>query len=353
MNNDSQHLSEAVIKLTQYSRGAGCGCKIAPKVLDEILKSNFTFPDNNKLLVGNHSKDDAAVYDLGNGTALISTTDFFMPIVDDAFDFGRIAAANSISDVYAMGGKPLMAIAILGWPVDKLPVEIAQKVIDGGRNICKEAGIPLAGGHSIDSQEPIFGLAVTGIVPIENLKKNNTAQEGDYLFLTKPLGVGILTTAQKRGLLKEEHLSVMIEQMTTLNKMGEELGKIKGVTAMTDVTGFGLLGHLIEMTEGSGLSAEIYYDKLPIAIGVKEYISQRIFPDATTRNWNGYSDKVKFEKGVNVMEAFTLLPDPQTNGGLMVSVREESLEEVKKILGIELIPIGRMIVSGEKKILVK
>ncbi len=349
-----------LIKLTQYSHGAGCGCKIAPKVLDEILKSSIASPGNlpageagKNLLVGNHSKDDAAVYDLGNGMALISTTDFFMPIVDDAFDFGRIAAANSISDVYAMGGKPLMAIAILGWPVEKLPVELAQKVIEGGRIICAEAGIPLAGGHSIDSQEPIYGLAVTGIVPIENLKKNNTAQEGDYLFLTKPLGVGILSTAQKRGLLKEEHLELMIEQMTTLNKIGEELGKIKGVTAMTDVTGFGLLGHLIEMAEGSGLSAEIYYDKLPISAGVKEYIAQRIFPDATTRNWNAYSDKLKFEKGVNVMEAFTLLPDPQTNGGLLVSVKEESLEEVKNVLGEMIEPIGKMLTVGEKRISVK
>lgn len=317
-------------------------------------------PDNlpadktgSKLLVGNHSKDDAAVYDMGNGTALISTTDFFMPIVDDAFDFGKIAAANSISDVYAMGGKPLMAIAILGWPVEKLPVELAQKLIEGGRAICTEAGIPLAGGHSIDSQEPIFGLAVTGIVPIDNLKKNNTAQEGDYLFLTKPLGVGILSTAQKRGLLKEEHLPLMIEQMAALNKAGEELGRIKGVTAMTDVTGFGLLGHLIEMTEGSGLSAEIYYDKLPVAAGVKEYISQRIFPDATTRNWSSYSDKVKFEKGVNVMEAFTLLPDPQTNGGLLLSVKEESVAEVKKVLGENIIPIGKMLAATEKMVYVK
>lgn len=350
MTPDSQLTTNDTVKLTQYSRGAGCGCKIAPKVLDEILKSSFVLPDNNKLLVGNSSKDDAAVYDIGNGMALISTTDFFMPIVDDAFDFGRIAAANSISDVYAMGGKPLMAIAILGWPVDKLPVELAQKLIEGGRAVCAEAGIPLAGGHSIDSQEPIFGLAVTGIVPIENLKQNNTAQEGDYLFLTKRLGVGILSTAQKRGLLKEEHLPIMIEQMTTLNKEGEKLGKINGVTAMTDVTGFGLLGHLIEMAEGSGLTAEIYYDKLPIAEGVKEYIAQRIFPDATTRNWNGYSDKVKFEKGVNVMEAFTLLPDPQTNGGLLVSVREESLEEVKNILGT---PVGRMTKQNEKIVFVR
>jgi selenide, water dikinase len=341
------------VLLTQYSHGAGCGCKIAPKVLDEILKSSIALPDNKNLLVGNHSKDDAAVYDLGNGTALISTTDFFMPIVDDAFDFGRIAAANSISDVYAMGGKPLMAIAILGWPVEKLPVERAQKIIDGGRAICTAAGIPLAGGHSIDSQEPIFGLAVTGIAAIENLKKNNTAQEGDLLFLTKPLGVGILSTAQKRGVLKEEHLPVMIEQMAALNKAGEELGKLPGVTAMTDVTGFGLLGHLVEMAEGSGLSAEIYYDKLPVAEGVKAYIGQRIFPDATTRNWNAYSDKVKFEKGVSVMEAFTLLPDPQTNGGLLISVRPESEKDVREIVGERAIPVGRMIQENEKRIWVK
>jgi selenide,water dikinase len=256
-----------------------------------------------------------------------------------------------------MGGKPLLAIAILGWPVEKLSTELAHKVVEGGRTICKQANIPLAGGHSIDSPEPIFGLAVTGIVPIGNLKRNNTAQEGDLLFLTKPLGVGILSTAQKRGLLKEEHLKTMIGQMTTLNKIGEDLGKIKGVTAMTDVTGFGLLGHLIEMAEGSGLSAEIYYDKIPVAEGVKEYIAKKISPDATTRNWSSYSDKVKFEKGVNVMEAFTLLPDPQTNGGLLVSVKEESVNEVKNILnkaGFGKTPqIGRIIPVTEKVVLIK
>jgi len=346
------------IKLTHYSHGAGCGCKIAPKVLDEILKTNSTLPDSKRLLVGNKSKDDAAVYDLGNGTALVSTTDFFMPIVDDAFDFGKIAAANSISDVYAMGGKPLLAIAILGWPVEKLSAEIAQKVIEGGRVICTEAGIPLAGGHSIDSPEPIFGLAVTGIVPIENLKRNNTAQEDDRLFLTKPLGVGILSTAQKRGLLKPEHLPIMIDQMITLNKVGEELGKIKGVNAMTDITGFGLLGHLIEMAEGSGLSAEIYYNKLPVTDGVKELISQRIFPDATSRNWSSYSDKVKFEKGVNVMEAFTLLPDPQTNGGLLISVVERSTEEVIDVfkgnkLSAFSTPIGILKKQADKIVCIK
>lgn len=347
-----------LIKLTQYSHGAGCGCKISPKILDEILKSNLVLPDNKNLLVGNSSKDDAAVYDLGNGEALISTADFFMPIVDDAFDFGRIAAANSISDVYAMGGKPLMAIAILGWPVEKLSSELAQKVIEGGRMICKEAGIPLAGGHSIDSTEPIFGLAVTGIVEIKNLKKNNSAEEGDLLFLTKPLGVGILSTAQKRGLLKEEHLPEMIKQMSTLNTPGEKLGKINGVTAMTDVTGFGLLGHLIEMAEGSGLSAELYYNKIQIIDGAKEYIAQRISPDATFRNWNSYSEKVKFEKGVNMMEAFTILPDPQTNGGLLFSVKQDAEDEVKKLLknwDLEVFaePIGQMIAQSEKIVEVK
>jgi len=278
--------------------------------------------------------------------------------VDDAFDFGRIAAANSISDVYAMGGRPLMAIAVLGWPVEKLPVELAQKVVEGGRIICDEAGIPLAGGHSIDSPEPIFGLAVSGIVSKENLKRNSTAEEGDLLFLTKPLGVGILSTAQKRGLLKDEHLPAMIEQMTTLNKTGIELGKIKGVSAMTDVTGFGLLGHLIEMAEGSGLSAEIYYEKIPVAPGVKEYISRRIFPDATTRNWSSYSDKVNFEKGVNVMEAFTLLPDPQTNGGLLFSVKESAITKVVTLLEKEGLknfaePIGRFVMKREKLVEVK
>lgn len=219
------------IKLTQYSHGAGCGCKIAPAVLEQILKGSISLPNNTQLLVGNESKDDAAVYDLGNGTALISTTDFFMPIVDDAFDFGRIAAANAISDVYAMGGKPLIAIAILGWPVEKLPAELAQQLIAGGRATCDAAGIPLAGGHSIDSTEPIFGLAVTGIVSIENLKQNNTAKEGDVLFLTKPLGVGILSTAQKRGVLTPELQPLMVEQMAKLNNIGEALGNIKGVHA--------------------------------------------------------------------------------------------------------------------------
>jgi len=346
------------VKLTQFSHGAGCGCKIAPAVLDTILQSRSSFSDNKNLLVGNSSKDDAAVYDLGNGTALISTTDFFTPIVDDAFAFGRIAGANAISDVYAMGGRPLLAIAILGWPVEKLPAELAQQVLEGAREICAEAGIPLAGGHSIDSPEPIFGLAVNGLVEIDQLKQNSTAREGDLLLLTKPLGVGILSTAQKRNVLKEAHLPLMIKQLGTLNKTGEALGKINGVHAMTDVTGFGLLGHLIEMAEGSKLGAELVYQQIPILAAAKEYLPQRIVPDATYRNWNGYSSKVGFGPGVNVMEAFTILPDPQTNGGLLIAVDPAALAEVQEVLKEQGLtdftePIGVMTQASEKTVTVK
>lgn len=342
------------IKLTRYSRGAGCGCKISPQVLEEILHSQFTFPDQ-KLLVGNSSNDDAAVYDLGDGNALISTTDFFMPIVDDAFNFGQIASANAISDIYAMGGKPILAIALLGWPVEKLSASLAKEVMEGARRICAKAGISLAGGHSIDSAEPFFGLSVNGVVSIQNLKKNNTAEEGDFIFLTKPLGVGILSTAQKRSVLKEEDLKILIDQLTSLNSIGEALGKIKGVSAMTDVTGFGLAGHLIEMAEGSGLSAQINYSRLCIPENVKEYLSQRVVPDATYRNWNSYNEKINFEKVVNVMEAFSILPDPQTNGGLLIAVNPSAFNEVQKILkqnGLEIFsqPIGNFIAKDEKVI---
>jgi selenide,water dikinase len=252
-----------------------------------------------------------------------------------------------------MGGKPILAIALLGWPVEKLPSSLAKKVMEGARKICAKAGIALAGGHSIDSVEPFFGLSVNGIVPVKNLKKNNTAREGDFIFLTKPLGVGILSTAQKRNVLKEEDLKFLIDQLTTLNLIGEELGKIKGVSAMTDVTGFGLAGHLIEMAEGSGLSAQINYSRLCIPENVKEYLSQRIVPDATYRNWNSYSKKISFEKGVNVMEAFSILPDPQTNGGLLIAVNPSALGEVQNILqqnGLEIFsqPIGNFIAKDEK-----
>jgi len=237
------------IRLTQYSHGAGCGCKIAPSVLDKILHSSLPQPSYDNLLVGNGSRDDAAVYRLPGqgGQCVISTTDFFMPIVDDPFDFGRIASANAISDVYAMGGRPLLAIAVLGWPIDKLSPEVAALVTEGARAVCAEAGIPLAGGHSIDSPEPIFGLAVTGLVEEKNLKQNDTATAGCRLYLTKPLGVGIMTTAQKREILRPEDADVAPAQMRQLNKIGAELGEIPGVRAMTDVTGFGLLGHLAEV----------------------------------------------------------------------------------------------------------
>ncbi len=343
------------IKLTQFSKGGGCGCKIAPSVLQQIVQS--TGIAYNNLLVGNESSDDAAVYQINDSDAIISTTDFFLPIVDDPFDFGRIAAANAISDVYAMGGTPLMAIAILGFPIEKLPLEIAQRILEGGQSICKEANIPLAGGHTIDSADPIYGLAVTGRIDIKDLKKNIGAKQGDVLFLTKPLGTGLLATALKRGLLEEAHYQSLVQQMTSLNNIGIELAKITGVSAMTDVTGFGLLGHLIEMAEGSNISVELTYTNIPKMEGADEYLKLRTIPDATFRNWNSYSKKVQFAKGVNVMEAFNLLPDPQTNGGLLIAVDPGSVDEMKSIflkngLHKHIEPIGICIEKGEKTILV-
>jgi selenide, water dikinase len=344
-------------KLTEYSKGGGCGCKIAPSVLQQIVHTPNTtnFP---QLLVGNDSNDDAAVYQVNNETAVISTTDFFLPIVNDPYDFGRIAAANAISDVYAMGGTPLMAIAVLGWPLEKLPAEVAQRVLEGGRSICAEAGIPLAGGHTIDSSDPIFGLAVTGTVSLPQLKQNNKAQDGDILFLTKPIGVGIMATAVKRKLLKDEHYPALVKQLSTLNKTGADLGKLESVHAMTDVTGFGLLGHLVEMTEGSGLSVELDYNSLRKVEGVDEYIKLKSIPDATSRNWNSYSTKVQFEKGVDVMEAFNLLPDPQTNGGLLIAVKEDAADQVRSLLvsaGLSDFTqsIGRFTTKKEKVVYVK
>ncbi|ASU32021.1 selenide, water dikinase SelD [Mucilaginibacter xinganensis] len=321
-------MEATTIKLTQYSHGAGCGCKISPAILDKILHSPISAPPDARLLVGNDKRDDAAVLDLGNGTALISTTDFFMPIVDDAYDFGRIASANAISDVYAMGGKPVLAIAILGWPIDKLPPEAAQKVLEGARAICAEAGITLAGGHSIDCPEPVFGLAVNGLVDIAHLKQNSTATAGCRLYLTKALGVGILSTAQKRGVLLPEDAAIALQSMTTLNKPGELFGKIAGVKAMTDVTGFGLLGHLSEMCEGSGLSAIIEFDKIPVIASLPSYLAQKCFPGGTQRNWNSYGHKI----GPVTDEQRYILADPQTSGGLLVAVAEDSCEAFELLL---------------------
>lgn len=319
------------VKLSQYAKGAGCGCKIAPAVLEQILASTRTSGNQHQLLVGNNHNDDAAVYDLQNGQALIVTTDFFMPIVDDAYTFGQAAAANAISDVYAMGGKPITAIAILGWPIDKIPAEVAAKVLDGARDICAKAGIVISGGHTIDSAEPFFGLSVNGLTLIENIKRNNTAQAGDLILLTKPIGVGILATAQKRGKLSPEHDLVLTKQLIELNTFGEILGKEKGVTAMTDVTGFGLLGHLIEMCEGSGVSAEITYAAIPKLESAIEYARQFIIPDATYRNWNAYSEKVSIAAIVDATESFALLPDPQTNGGLLFTISPEAFQTINNL----------------------
>ena len=262
-----------IIRMTEYSHGSGCGCKISPKVLDTILKSDLPSMDFPDLLVGNSSRDDAAVCDLGNGTAVISTTDFFMPIVDDPYTFGRIAATNAISDIYAMGGKPVMAIAIFGWPLDKLPAEVGQQVIEGGRSVCQDAGIPLAGGHSIDAPEPIFGLAVTGVVDTDQIKENSTAQEGDLIYLTKPIGIGILSTAQKQKKIKPEHENIAPDVMSTLNNIGTELAALNCVNAMTDVTGFGLAGHLREVCEGSNLQAVVNFEEVPLLPHIYDYIA--------------------------------------------------------------------------------
>ncbi|MCX6181807.1 MAG: selenide, water dikinase SelD [Bacteroidetes bacterium] len=341
---------ENEIKLTQYSHGAGCGCKIAPSVLDKILHSNVASSVNfPSLLVGNDTRDDAAVFEIGNGECIISTTDFFMPIVDDPYDFGRIASANAISDVYAMGGKPLMAIAILGWPINKLAPEIAAKVIEGSRAICAAAGIPLAGGHSIDCPEPVFGLAVTGMVKVQNLKKNSTAKEGNVLFLTKPLGVGILSTAQKKNILKKEHSHIAKDWMVKLNEIGAVLGGLDYVTALTDVTGFGLLGHLTELCEGANVSAEIDFDKIPVIPEALIYLKENSVPGGTNRNWDSYGHKVDALSE----DQKNILADPQTSGGLLIAVAKEKEDEFKVLMnnaGYNLTSFGKLVAKKEKLI---
>lgn len=340
------------IKLTQYSHGAGCGCKISPAVLDTILHSDQPKQKFPSLLVGNESKDDAAVYDIGDGTCIISTTDFFMPIVDDPFTFGAIASVNAISDVYAMGGEPFMAIAILGWPINKVAPEVAKEVLEGSRKVCADAGIPLAGGHSIDCPEPVFGLAVSGKMKKENLKRNDTAREGSVLYLTKRLGIGILTTAQKKGIVSDEHLKQAIDTMLTLNKPGAQFGKLNYISAMTDVTGFGLLGHLCEMCEGSGLSAEIEFAKVPCFDFLQGYIQQKSMPGGTQRNWDSYGHKI----GVITDDQKAILADPQTSGGLLVAVdanKKDEFESFAKSLGLNLQTFGKLVKKSEKVVTVK
>jgi selenide,water dikinase len=340
-----------MIKLTQYSHGAGCGCKISPAVLDNILHTDFIQPTFKNLLVGNESKDDAAVFDLGDGTCIVSTTDFFMPIVDDPGDFGSIASVNAISDVYAMGGEPLLAIAILGWPIDKLPPETARLVLEGSRKVCAEAGIPLAGGHSIDCPEPVFGLAVTGRLRKEELKRNDTAKEGSSLYLTKSLGIGIVTTAQKKGIVKSDHLGVAVKSMLTLNKAGAAFGKLPYVNAMTDVTGFGLLGHLAEVCEGSNVSAQIEFSKVPMFEFLDEYISQKSMPGGTQRNLGSYGQNVS----PMTDQQRAILADPQTSGGLLVCVDAGSEAAFEKFARdtcrLELKPFGKIV--GRKELLIE
>jgi selenide,water dikinase len=342
----SSIMPSSAIKLTEYSHGAGCGCKISPQVLETIVASKLDVKMDPNLLVGNSSKDDAAAYDMGNGQVVLSTTDFFMPIADDAFDFGRIAATNAISDIYAMGGKPLMAIAILGWPINVLSAEVAQQVVDGGRQACMDAGIMLAGGHSIDSPEPIFGLAVTGQVEKSKLKQNNTATSGCKLYLTKKLGVGILTTAQKQKKLKPEHEGLAVEVMCQLNKIGADVADIAGVTAMTDVTGFALMGHLIEMCEGSGVKAKINFDTIPFLEPVKDYLTMGCVPGGTLRNFDSYGHKL----APMSEEQSNLLCDPQTSGGLLIAVTEESEAELVTMLstaGLYAQPIGELLANDD------
>lgn len=333
------------VRLTQYSHGAGCGCKISPKVLEVILAGSGAQNLDPALWVGNASRDDAAVYGIDEERGVVSTTDFFMPIVDDPFDFGRIAATNAISDIYAMGGTPLMAVAILGWPVNVLAPEIAREVIRGGRAACDAAGIPLAGGHSIDAPEPIFGLAVTGLVEKAQLKRNDTATTGCRLYLTKPLGIGILTTAEKKGLLRPEHQGVARDWMCTLNAAGSRFAKLPGVRAMTDVTGFGLIGHLLEMADGAGLTARVEAAAVPRLAGVDDYLAQGCAPGGTSRNFDSYS------AGVSLMSEADrlLLCDPQTSGGLLVAVAPEddaAFLACAAELGLALAPIGEMTGRG-------
>lgn len=330
------------IRLTQYSHGGGCGCKISPAVLETILQSDHPLFRDPHLLVGNETRDDAAVYDLGNGTAVVSTTDFFMPIVDDPYEFGRIAATNAISDIYAMGGKPIMAIAILGWPINTLAPEIARRVIEGGRQVCADAGISLAGGHSIDAPEPIFGLAVTGVVNTAHIKKNSSATAGCQLFLTKPIGVGVLTTAEKQSKLKPEHTGLATEIMCQLNRAGAALAEIDGLTAMTDVTGFGLMGHLSEICTGAGLRARVEFSNVPRLEGVDNYISQGCVPGGTARNFASYGHLL----GPMSDAQRQLLCDPQTSGGLLLAVAPSAIDRVKACAaesGITLHAIGELL----------
>jgi len=348
-------MSNDAIKLTSFSHGGGCGCKIAPGVLSEILKNSTGFPVPKELMVGIETADDAAVYKLNDEQALIATTDFFMPIVDDPFDFGRIAATNAISDVYAMGGTPIMALALVGMPINKLPIETIGQIIKGGESICAEAGIPIAGGHTIDSVEPIYGLVVLGLVHPSKVKRNADAKAGDVLVLGKPLGVGVLSAALKKDKLDADGYKAMIANTTKLNKPGKALSEMAGVHALTDVTGFGLLGHLLELARGAKLEAHLEMAKIPLLPGVEQLAHDGYFTGASGRNWDAYGKDVQLGAGVSQAQHM-LLTDPQTSGGLLVSCDEGSVEEVLALFRREgfgeAAVIGRM-AEGEARVRVE
>jgi selenide,water dikinase len=340
------------VRLTQYSHGAGCGCKISPKVLAEILAQVPAQRRDPRLLVGYDARDDAAVYRLDDEHAIVSTTDFFMPIVDDPVDFGAIASVNAISDIYAMAARPIVAIAILGWPLDKLDPAIAGRVLVGARDACSRAGIPLAGGHSIDAPEPIFGLAVTGTVHPREIRSNDLARAGDELYLTKPLGVGILTTAQKRGVLAPEDFQAVRRLMLELNDFGAELASIDAVHSLTDVTGFGLLGHLLQMCEASSVYAEIEFANVPQLTVLPRYVAQRTFPGGTARNFDSYGHKI----GPLADDAKNILCDPQTSGGLLIAVAPDGRDEFLRLAvqrELTLTPFGRLTDRGTFRVSVR
>ncbi|HEX5419500.1 MAG TPA: selenide, water dikinase SelD [Gammaproteobacteria bacterium] len=342
----------SAVRLTQYSHGAGCGCKISPKVLSEILDSVAPQARDPNLLVGYDSRDDAAVYRISEDQAIVSTTDFFMPIVDEPFDFGAIASVNAMSDIYAMGAKPILAIAILGWPVEKLHPSVAGEVLSGARDACARAGIPLAGGHSIDAPEPIFGLAVTGLVHPSRIRSNNLGRPGDELYLTKPLGIGILTTAQKKGVLTDEDFRTVRDLMLELNEIGGELADLPAVSSMTDVTGFGLLGHLIQLCEASGVCAEIDFERVPQLEALPRYIAQHTFPGGTARNFASYGHKVS----ALTDEAKNILFDPQTSGGLLVAVAPDGRDELLRAAArrrLNLLPFGKLVSDALFRVVVR
>ena len=321
------------IKLTSFSHGGGCGCKIAPAVLSEMLARLPRQLADPALLVGTESGDDAAVYKINENQAIVATTDFFMPIVDDPFDFGRIAATNAISDIYAVGATPFMALAVVGMPLDKLPVAVIQNILAGGTFTCETIGIPIAGGHSIDAPEPIYGLVVLGLVEPGQIKRNNTAQAGDVLILGKPLGIGILSAALQKGILDEAGYNEMLAVTTQLNAVGADLARLDGVNAMTDITGFGLLGHLLEICRGSNLAASLEFSQIPLLLSALRLVQDGLNTGAAGRNWSSYGHDVTLSGDLMAWQK-DLLCDPQTSGGLLVTCAPSQADKVLSLFHV-------------------